>query len=228
MMRAGLREVNKSETVSLMQEKRPKAARPRQRRAMETRAGLLAAVEAIVAAEGPDAVTTTRVAAETGAAVGTIYRYFSDRDAMLLAAYDATVDRLVDTCRAVLDTLPGDIGVEPAARRLLGVYIDAAEAIPAHSGLLAAMQRLRPVAVAQSIGEDRIVAELVGPFLARFAPALAAAPVQLQTLRAVLVTLVDLYLVTPDADDRAALHAEIGAHVVFMLGRLGAAGRRDS
>lgn len=197
-----------------------KIAEPRQRRAIETREGLLAAVERIIAAEGADAVTTTRVAAESGVAVGTIYRYFEDREAMLLAAYDATVVRVVGICHRALEELPGDAHIEAAARNLLDVYLSAAEAIPSHAGLLAAMRRLRPVEAGQSANEDRVVSELIAPFLARFAPASTGEPLRMHLMSTVIGTLVDLYLVTDDQDDRAMLRDELEAYVVFMVERL--------
>lgn len=194
---------------------------PRQKRALQTRAALLAAVERIVAAAGPDAVTTTRIAAETGVAVGTIYRYFADRDALLLAAYDETVGRIVARCRAALEQLPAEASAEDAARILLGRYLQAAEAEPAHSGLLTAMRAIRPVAADQDTNEDRVTGEIFAPFLARFAPEAGAPPAALHLISVTIGTLVDLYLVTESPDDRAWLRREIEAHVTFMVGRLG-------
>lgn len=218
-MRALLREVNKDETISYMKDNTaPKGARPRQQRAIETRASLLAAVEAIVAEEGAPAVTTTRVAGDTGVAVGTIYRYFADRDAMLLAAYDETVGRLIDTCHAALENLPDDTPVEEAARHLLGVYLAAAEASPAHAGLLATMRLLRPVEIDRSATGDRVITDLVAPFFERFTPK-KADPLRLQLMGATLGTMVDLYLVVPNAADRALLREEIEAHLIFMIER---------
>lgn len=199
-----------------------RTAEPRQQRAIETRANLLAAVESIVAAEGPDAVTTTRVAAETDVAVGTIYRYFVDREQMLLEAYDATVDRLVSICRAALDEMPANAPVAEVSRRLLDIYLDAADAIPAHAGLLAAMRRLRPLDAAEAANGNRIIDEIVAPFFARFTGgATAADPLRLHVVNTVIGTLVDIYLMTPDPDARAVLREEIEAHALFMIGRMG-------
>lgn len=225
-MRHTLCRVKKDETVSLMspatisQDKTSgRLAEPRQKRAVATRANVLVAVECIVAAEGAEAVTTTRVAEETGVAVGTIYRYFSDRDAMLLEAYDATVERIVGICHAAIEALPQDGDVNAAARDLLSLYLNAAQAIPAHRGLLAAMRRLRPTESAVTGGDDRIVTEIIAPFLARFSLMSAVEPVRLRLMSTVIGTLVDLYLVTPDAKDRDHLRGEIDAHMLFMLAR---------
>ncbi len=197
---------------------------PRQKRARARRAELLAAVERIVAAEGPEAVTTTRVATETGAAVGTIYRYFEGREQMLLSAYDDTVRRIVEQCRDALEELPSSADAEDAARVLLGHYLAAAEAIPAHSGLLRAMRGIRPIAADQRVNADGIVGEIFVPFLARFAPGASFEPVALNLMNVTVGTLVDLYLVTEGAAERAYLRDEIEAHVAFMVAR--AIGRR--
>lgn len=193
---------------------------PRQKRALRTREALLAAVETIVAAEGADAVTTTRIAAATGVSVGTIYRYFDDRDSLLLAAYDATVTRIVAACGAALADLEPGLAVTAAARKLLELYLDTADAIPAHSGLLAAMRAIRPVAADQGgSNEITIVGDLLRPFLQKFAGGTAMDPARLHFLNVLLGTLVDLYLVTADAQERARLRDEIEAHMLLALDR---------
>ena len=195
---------------------------PRQKRAQRTRTALLAAVEALVAAEGAEAVTTTRLAEITGVSVGTIYRYFSDREQLLLAAYDATVARIVVICGEAIAGLDPEAPMETAARKLLGLYLDTAEAIPAHSGLLAAMRAIRPIEADQSGGnEASIVGDLLMPFLAKYlAGTVGADPARLHFLNVLMGTLVDLYLVTPDEADRARLRKEIEAHMLLALARL--------
>ena len=193
---------------------------PRQKRALRTRETLLAAVETIVAAEGTDAVTTTRIAAATGVSVGTIYRYFDDRAALLLAAYDATVTRIVAACGAALADLDPRLPVADAARDLLELYLDTADFIPAHSGLLAAMRAVRPVAADQGgNNEVTIVGDLLAPFLQKFAGGAAIDPARLHFISVLLGTLVDLYLVTQDPDERARLRQDIEAHMLLALDR---------
>jgi len=195
---------------------------PRQKRAQRTRTALLAAVEALVATEGADAVTTTRLAEITGVSVGTIYRYFSDREQLLLAAYDGTVVRIVETCGEALADLDAGMPMAAAARKLLGLYLDTAETIPAHSGLLAAMRALRPIEADQGGGnEASIVGDIVAPFLQKFSAGSGAVdPSRLHFLSVLMGTLVDLYLVTPDTSDRASLREEIEAHMLLALERL--------
>ncbi|WP_054313853.1 TetR/AcrR family transcriptional regulator [Mesorhizobium sp. 1M-11] len=200
-----------------------KPVEPRQNRALKTRAALLEAVETLVAAEGHEAVTTTRIAMETGTAVGTIYRYFVDREALLLAAYEATVKRIVAQCASKLEALPADLAATDAAHILLSHYLEAAESIPAHTGLLAAMRSIRPIeADQQGNNQAGITGDLLVPFFARYAPgAQNLKPVQLRFLSVLTGTMVDLYLVTGDGADRARLREEIEAHVVLMVERAG-------
>lgn len=193
---------------------------PRQGRALRTRDRLLSAVEELVAAEGAEAVTTTRLASATGVSVGTIYRYFDDRDALLLAAYDATVTRIVAACGAALADLDPGLAVTEAARKLLRLYLDIADAIPAHSGLLAAMRAIRPVAADQGgNNEVTIVGDLLRPFLQKFAGGTAMDPARLHFMNVLMGTLVDLYLVTNDPAERLRLRGEIEAHMLLALDR---------
>jgi len=215
--------VKKNESVSLMRApgSPAKTIRPRQERAQRTRSALLEAVEHLVAAEGADAVTTTRIASETGVSVGTIYRYFVDRDALLLATYDRTVARIVARCRIELEALDPEADAENAARAMLRTYLATAESIPAHAGLLAAMRSIRVIEADQHGSEMVNVAkDLLAPFLARFSIR-PPEPGRLDFLALLLGTLVDLYLMTEDADERARLREEIEAHMLLALRRLG-------
>ena len=193
--------------------------KPRQKRSLRTEAALLAATEAVAASEGEAAVTTSRIAAETGVAVGTIYRYFADRDAMLLAAYDATVLRIVEACGAELTELDPDIGVENAARHLLDVYLAAARAIPGHAALLRAMRRIRSVEQDDDENRNRIAQDLLSPFLARFGIGAARDDDALHFLNVLLGTLVDLYLITEEEGAQESIRGHIEAHMLLGLSR---------
>lgn len=220
-MRPVIREVKKDEEHSFMgSEAIDRIAEPRQQRAIETRAGLLAAVQRIVAADGIDAVTTTRVAAETGMAVGTIYRYFIDRDDLLLAAYDDTVAHLVDRCAMELGAIPDDVTIGDAVRQLVDIYLTAAEADPAHAALLVNMRHHRPVDSAETANEERTINDIIEPFLARFAPDAAPDRTRLRLLNTLIGTLVDIYLTTQEPAARQFLRGEIEAHARFLIGRI--------
>lgn len=192
-----------------------------QPRAQKTRVALLSVVERIVAAEGAQAVTTTRVAQESGVAVGTIYRYFDDREALLLAAYDGTVQRIVDESARLLGGLPDTMSAAEAAARLLDAYLATAAAIPAHGPLLAAMRALRPVGADQAGDNLSSVSErLLRPFVARFAAGAAMDMTRVHFAGVLVGTMVDLYLTAPDDGRRMALKDEIDAHLALIVARL--------
>lgn len=199
-----------------------KVVTPRQSRAVQTRRKLLEAVERIVAAEGPDAVTTTRLAQALGVAVGTIYRYFDDREALLLAAYDSTVERIVADCARVLGRLPRDLSTAQAGGVLLAAYLSAAEAVPAHVGLLRAMRAIRPIEADQKgDAQQGIMYELFMPFLARYLPDVTSVAKAKLTFLAVMIgTMVDHYLMA-DPADRPMLRREIEAHIALLATRIG-------
>lgn len=66
-------------------------SRPQQQRAREMRRRLLDTTLALIAARGPDAVTTQAVADAAHVSIGTVYRYFPDRAAMLSELIDEAV-----------------------------------------------------------------------------------------------------------------------------------------
>ncbi|EGX57530.1 TetR family transcriptional regulator [Streptomyces zinciresistens K42] len=75
---------------------------PRQARSRARLAQVLRAAERVLVAEGVEALTTTRIAAEAEVSVGSLYQYLPDRDAVidaLAAGYftrlEATMDDLV-------------------------------------------------------------------------------------------------------------------------------------
>ena len=72
---------------------------PQQARSRARLAGLLDAAEKLLVREGPEALTTTRIAEEAGVSVGSLYRWFPDKAAIVdaltrryLAEFEATID----------------------------------------------------------------------------------------------------------------------------------------
>jgi AcrR family transcriptional regulator len=74
---------------------------PRQARSRERLVRMLDAAEALLVAEGPAALTTTRVAAAAGVSVGSLYQYLPDKEAIVealagryLAEFEALMEEL--------------------------------------------------------------------------------------------------------------------------------------
>lgn len=68
--------------------------RPRQTRARETCAAIFEAAAQILEREGERAFNTNRIAERAGVSVGTIYQYFPDKEAILVAMARAEQERI--------------------------------------------------------------------------------------------------------------------------------------
>lgn len=60
--------------------------RPKQARSLATFDSILEAAEQVLEREGPEGLNTNRIAERAGVSVGTLYQYFPDKAAILLAA----------------------------------------------------------------------------------------------------------------------------------------------
>lgn len=200
-----------------------KPAVPRQQRAVRTRGEIVAATRRIVAAEGVAAVTTTRIAAETGISVGALYRYFENRDDLILAAYDTAITEVVERCAGAIPQAVADGDRHAAARVAVTAYLAAAEAVAGLSELLREKRRIRPIASDRDAEADVLVRTILAPLFARFAPmGCAGQPGRFQVLLAVTTAMADLFLVNRDAAPREFVADEFRAFAEFALGRLDA------
>jgi len=93
---------------------------PRQARAKATVAAILEAAVQILDQRGADALTTNSVAERAGVSIGTLYQYFPDKHAILLAAAKLEFDDASPRRRALLEALMNlieGLGVRPASGR---------------------------------------------------------------------------------------------------------------
>jgi AcrR family transcriptional regulator len=74
---------------------------PQQARSRALMQRVLDAAEDLLAREGVDALTTTRIAAEAGIAVGSLYQYFPDKGTIV----DALASRYLDEFEGLMDEL---------------------------------------------------------------------------------------------------------------------------
>ncbi|MEZ0364174.1 TetR/AcrR family transcriptional regulator [Mycobacterium sp. pUA109] len=82
-------------------------------------AKIVAATSDLLRAEGPEAVTTNRVAEITGISKGSIYQYFRTKEDIIVAAIRDTAERQTPTVRAMLT----EIALEPP-REMIDAAID--------------------------------------------------------------------------------------------------------
>jgi AcrR family transcriptional regulator len=115
---------------------------PTQRRARETVRAILEAGARILVAEGPDALTTNRVAREAGVSIGSLYQYFGSREAIL----GALAQRHADDMLALLGEHAGSIAA-----------LSPREAVAGFVGAMIAAHRTEPrlhVALTQQLLAD--------------------------------------------------------------------------
>ena len=106
---------------------------PRQARSREKLARVLEAADRLLVAEGAEALTTTRVAAEAGVSVGALYQYLPDRDAIVDTLADGYLTRLETLMDSFIDRATRETWPDPVA-----VLVDAfADLYRAEPGLRA-------------------------------------------------------------------------------------------
>src|SRR5437867_10457032 len=81
--------------------------RPLRADAQRNREKLLSAATDAFAADGEDLALET-IAARAGVGIGTLYRHFPNRDALIVAAYEHEVDALCAAAADLLEALPAD------------------------------------------------------------------------------------------------------------------------
>lgn len=126
---------------------------------------ILEATVQVLERDGPDAATTTRIAEVAGVSVGTLYQYYSHRDAIFDALQEREFDRAIALMQTVLsdDNLarsPRDT-VTACVQGMLGLYV----ASPGMHRVLA-MEGLRATKADRLQSFDLRVIALVRHFLA--------------------------------------------------------------
>jgi AcrR family transcriptional regulator len=89
------------------------AARPLRADAQRNRDRLLEAAVRALSQEAPDGpeATLDAIARAAGVGIGTLYRHFPTRDALVEAAYRSELDRLCDAAGELLETRPPDVAM---------------------------------------------------------------------------------------------------------------------
>lgn len=76
--------------------------KPQQARAQQTVNAILEATIQVLEREGPEAATTTRIAEVAGVSVGTLYQYFSHRDAIFDALQEREFSKAIEMTQDIL------------------------------------------------------------------------------------------------------------------------------
>jgi AcrR family transcriptional regulator len=165
---------------------------PRQSRSRATVGAILEATVRILDREGSDAATTTRIAAVAGISIGTLYQYFSHRDAILDALQDREFERATALVERVLaDPRAGRTPHETARAIVVGLLELYAAAPGLHRVL--AIEGLRVVKAGRVHAFDVRVIAVIRQFLATMGPLVrrnnvdAASFVVYQSVRATML-----------------------------------------
>jgi AcrR family transcriptional regulator len=139
--------------------------KPQQQRAQQTVRAILEATVQILDREGLEAATTTRIAEVAGVSIGSLYQYFSHRDAILSALQNREFERTLAFMQSVLDE--GNLDEEPEAT-VKAVLHGLAKFYLASPGLhrVLAIEGLRVAKAEQVHAFDLRVIDVVRHFLA--------------------------------------------------------------
>lgn len=105
--------------------------RPRQRRSRETVDAILEAAARVFAERGYSAGTTNRIAEAAGVSIGSLYEYFPNKDAVLIALAEQHVERMMASVHAHLaDELSAGQPLERMLRGFVGAMLEVHERSP--------------------------------------------------------------------------------------------------
>lgn len=99
---------------------------PRQQRSRETVAVILEAAAQVFQREGYAGTTTNHVAQRAGVSIGSVYQYFPDKDALLVALAERELAHAADLVTATLDRLEAEAA--PLGRLLAELVTEVAAA----------------------------------------------------------------------------------------------------
>ncbi|MDP3853474.1 TetR/AcrR family transcriptional regulator [Phenylobacterium sp.] len=101
---------------------KPQRRQPKQARALATRAAIFEATARILESDGEAALTTNAIAARAGVSVGTLYEYFADKQAILVAMAYAENERV--RARIVAEAAEGLSATRAAIRAQIEILAD--------------------------------------------------------------------------------------------------------
>lgn len=96
--------------------------KPTQARAAATIDAIIEATSQILQREGEDAVTTGRIAERAGVSIGSLYQYFANRDAILIALNTRQREEIVAEVARSLSEIEGQNG-EEIVRRVVATLV---------------------------------------------------------------------------------------------------------
>ena len=192
--------------------------RPLQARSRETVDVILRAAARVFAAQGYAAGTTNRIAEAAGVSVGSLYEYFPNKDALLVALMEAHIAE----GQALLEQAAASVMVRsPSLRQAVRQLVEAMIALHARDRALHRVlfeeAPLPPRLRRQLADAERMIAVRVAGYLQRHAEVTAPDPALAATVVVQAVEALTHKLVVHGSDDLAAQADELVALVVAYL-----------
>lgn len=130
---------------------------PRQARSRALVEAILDATERVLAQEGTEATTTTRVAEVAGVSVGSLYQYFPSREALLAAVIERRVERDEQVLMARVGALGPAATIEAVLRTGAHLLVETYRREPAlYRAMVDEMERVARDARVQAMIDDAI------------------------------------------------------------------------
>lgn len=134
---------------------------PRQQRSAETVERILTAAARIFDERGYRGTTTNHVAQQAGVSIGSLYQYFPNKDALLVALAERHVDDVASRFGARLATLRQDRpALDDTVRTLLGLTVELNDTSRLHAILFSDCPRTPALVERLSRFTDLLVAEV--------------------------------------------------------------------
>lgn len=192
--------------------------RPSQARSRDTVDVILRAAARVFAAQGYAAGTTNRIAEAAGVSVGSLYEYFPNKDALLVALMEAHIaegQALLE--QAAASVTLRSLSLRSAARQLVEAMIALHARDRALHRVLFEEAPLPPRLRRQLADAERVIAARVATYLQRHPEVTAPDPVLAATVVVQAVEALTHKLVVHGSDDLAAQADELVALVVAYL-----------
>lgn len=103
---------------------------PSQARARARREKILASTKQLILSGGQDTVTTTSIAAAAEIPIGSVYRYFEDKDHILSTIYEAAYADIQESVLEAMKTATAGKGFRIAHRHIIRAFWQAAREHP--------------------------------------------------------------------------------------------------
>ncbi len=185
--------------------------------------GILDAADAVFLERGFDEASTNHIAVAAGTSIGSIYRFFPDKDAILVALAERYGARMQAIAAAVTPVAPGPV---PLAERVAQGIDQFNQFLRENRGYLTLIRQAHhPALRAGAAAQEAAMVALIGASQAAYAPHLSQEEVAaVAEVTQTVLSALQILSLTRDEPFREAVVAEAKVLVsAYLTQRLGAA-----